>query len=374
MKSNKNKNKNKWIQAIIFIIIVIILLMGATKLCIPSDPIQEQNVLYATEEENSIDIAFIGSSSTYRFYDVMAIWDEYEITSMCYFVASMPYDFITPMIELAQERQDPEVYVIDLRHIITDEYKVQYFGYYESDTQKAAFTNALNLLTNLQDRWELILEHDYTEDAAYMYGLSVLYNHESFPEGLYSWIENGFHTDVMPYKGNYISYSVNDLTDTYVDFDEVEEYEDYTLSSSTTERLIELLEYCDENNINAYFTITPYVHSKCFVDQDIRREIGELVTEYGYPYSDYRAEFEEIGLDLTTDFYDKTHANALGAEKYTLYAMEDILEVYELETDYTQEVIDSWDEAYAEWEIHDKEEMEELWEDVEEDILEGVEE
>ncbi len=367
-------NKTKLIQAIIFIIIVLILLAGVTKLCIPSDPIQEQNVLYETEPENSIDIAFIGSSSTYRFYDVMAVWDEYEITSMCYFIASMPYDFIVPMIELADERQDPEVYVIDLRHIITDEYKVQYFGYYESDTQKAAFINALNLLTDLKDKWELITEHDYTEDAAYMYALSFLYNHESFPEGFYSWIENGFHTDAMPYKGNYISYSVNDLTDTYADFDEIEEHEDYILSASTTERLIELLEYCNENDINAYFTITPYVHSKCFVDQDIRREIGELVTSYGYPYSDYRAEFEEIGLDLTTDFYDKTHANALGAEKYTLYAMEDILDAYEIEPNYSQDVIDSWNEAYAEWEVHDEEEMEELWEDVEEYILEEAEE
>ncbi len=368
------KNKKKLAQAVLFVAIVIALLFGANQLSVPSDPIQGQNILYATEPEDTIDIAFIGSSSTYRFYDVMAVWNEYGITSMCYFVASMPYDFVIPMIELAQERQDPEVYVIDLRHIITDEYKVQYFGYYESDTQKAAFINALNLINNPIEKLKTILSYEYTDDAAYVYELGVLYNHESFAQGFATWVSNGFKTEEMPYKGNYISYSVNDLTDTYVDFDEVEEHEDYTLSASTTERLIELLEYCDDNDINAYFTITPYVHSKCFVDQDIRREIGELVTAYGYPYKDYRADFEEIGLDLTSDFYDKTHANALGAEKYTLYAMEDILEVYDIEPEYDQAVIDDWDAAYEEWAIMDKEETAELYEDVEELILESMEE
>ncbi len=375
MKSMKNKfitfvKKHKWVQGIFFLMILIGAILMVARICIPSDPILGQNLLYENEEENSIDIAFIGSSSTYRFYDVMAIWNEYKITSMCYFVASMPYDFIVPMIELAQERQDPEVYVIDLRHIITDEYKVKYFGYYESDTQKAAFLNALNLITDPFDKWNVIQTYDYTEDAAYMYEFNVLYNHENFVEGIASLIENGFQIEEMPYKGNYISWSVNDLTDTYADFDEIEEHEDYELTDSTIQRLIELLEYCDENEINAYFTITPYVHSKCFVDQDIRREIGEVVESYGYPYSDYRAEFEDIGLDLTTDFYDKTHANALGAEKYTLYAMEDILEVYDIDTDYEQTVIDSWNEEYAQWARYDMDETQGLYEDIEEEVLE----
>lgn len=375
MKSMKNKvitfvKKHKWVQGMFFLAILTGAILMVARICIPSDPILGQNLLYENEEENSIDIAFIGSSSTYRFYDVMAVWNEYNITSMCYFVASMPYDFIVPMIELAQERQDPEVYVIDLRHIITDEYKAKYFGYYESDTQKSAFLNALNLITDPFDKWDVIQTYDYTEDAAYMYEFNVLYNHENFVEGIAGLIENDFQIEEMPYKGNYISWSVNDLTDTYVDFDEVEEHEDYVLTDSTTQRLIELFEYCEENEINAYFTITPYVHSKCFVDQDIRREIGELVESYGYPYSDYRAEFEEIGLDLTTDFYDKTHANALGAEKYTLYAMEDILEAYDINADYEQSVIDSWNEEYAQWARYDMDETQGLYEDIEEEVLE----
>ncbi|MFI3171778.1 MAG: hypothetical protein R3Y58_05340 [Eubacteriales bacterium] len=350
-----NTKLKKLISAIGFLVLVILMLSGLSFICTPTSKTQQQTLLYENEPEDTIDIAFVGSSATYRFYDVMTIWEEYNITSMCYFIDSMPYDFVEPMIEYIEEQQSPEIYVIDLRHIITDEYKMQYYGSIKTDSQKEAFVNALNLLPNSWVKWELITESDYTQDAVYMYWFDVLYNHEEFVEGVYGLIQNGFSLEALPYKGNYLSYTINDIADTYVDFDTVEEHLDYELTESTITRLVELFEFCDENEINAYFTITPYTHSKCFVDQDIRREFEELVTEYGYPFKDYKNEMDEIGLDFTTDFYDKTHANAWGAKKYTLYAMEDILDVYEVDNTYDQDTIDSWDEAYAEWFIYDEE-------------------
>lgn len=347
------KKIQKIIKTIIFLSIVGVLFMKATSLCIPQLLLKEQYILYEEEAEDSIDIAFIGSSSTYRFYDVMAIWGEYNITSMCYYVASMPYDFITTMIQLAQEHQSPEVYVIDLRHIITDEYKVRYFGSYESDLQKDAYINALNLLPNTTNKWNAIFSSKYLDGEEYLQVFDLLYNHESSSEGFYDLFSEGGSIDAMEYKGNYTYYGVKDLSEEYVDFDLIEEDEDYTLTEETTERIIELLEYCNENEINAYFTITPYVHSKGVIDQETRREFGELIESYGYPYGDYRAEFEEIGMDPEADFYDETHANAQGAQKYSLYVMEDILEVYDIEADYEQAVIDDWNATYEEWLIYD---------------------
>lgn len=350
----KKRTIRNTVKVILFLTIVAVLLVIISNVCIPDLLLKQQNLLYEEEPEDSIDIAFVGSSATYKFYDVMTIWNEYEVTSMCYFNDAMPYDFVIPLLEFIQERQDPEVYVIDLRHIITDEYKLQYLGEYETDTQKAAFVDALNLLPNSWSKWELIADSVYTEDEIYMYALSILFNHEAFVDGIGDLIQNNFNIEALDYKGNKLVYSVNDLTDTYVDFDEIEEDETYTLTEDTTARLIELLEYCDENKINAFFTITPYVHSKGVVDEDIRREFGEVIAEYGYPYVDYRDQIEEIGLDFTTDFYDKTHANASGATKYTLYAMEDILEAYEFETDYEQDIIDSWNQEYEEWVVYDE--------------------
>lgn len=347
-------NMFKIIKTVAFLGIVGLLLLAVRNICIPDDVIKEQNILYEEESENSIDIAFVGSSSTYRFYDVMEIWGQYGITTMCYYNPSLPFDSVIPMLELVQENQDPEVVVIDLRNIITDEYKMKYLGAYETDSQKEAYLDALNLLTDVGVKLEAIEDSVYTEDESYVYILDILYNHSAFAQGVANLFEEGGEIEAMNFKGNYMAYIYDDLTDEYVDFDLIEENEDYELTEDTVERLTELLEYCDEEEINAYFTITPYIHSKGIVDQDIRREFGELVESYGYPYADYREEIEEIGFDFTTDFYDTTHANALGAEKYSIYAMEDILEVYDVDATYDQEVIDSWNKEYEDWVEYDE--------------------
>ncbi len=350
-------NKKNLAKTFLFLLIVVILLAGATVICIPSDLLKEQYVLYQEEPEDTIDIAFVGSSATYRYYDNMAVWEEYGITSMGYYLASMPFDYITTLLELVQENQSPEIYVIDLRHILLDEYKEQYYGSYETETQQAAIINGLNLLPDSWNKWSTILESKYLYDGEHLLFFDLLYNHENFVEGIASYVENGFAIDAKDYKGINMSFATVDLSENYVDFSQVEEHEDYTLTEDTTTRIIELLEYCDEHDINAYFTITPYVHQKCVVDLDIRRELGELITDYGYPYTDFKAMFEEIGMDASTDFVDDNHANVWGAEKYTLYAMEYFLEAYEWEVAYDQEVIDDWDATYEAWEIYKAEQQ-----------------
>lgn len=347
----KSRWHNMW-KTLGFLLIVGIILSIVSVICVPSDLLKEQYVLYEEEPEGTIDIAFVGSSATYRYYDVMAIWDEYNITSMGYYVASMPFDYLITMLELVQEHQSPEIYVIDLRHILLDEYKQQYYSSYETEKQQTAVRNALNLLPNSWTKWSEILESKYLFDGEYLLFADILYNHDNFLDGVVSLVENGFTIDAMDYKGNYLSFITSDVSEDYVDFSEVEEHEDYTLTEHTVERMTELFEYCDANDINAYFTITPYAQQKCVTDLDIRREFGELIESYGYPYRDFRSEFEEIGMDPATDFADYNHANAWGAEKYTLYAMEYFLEAYEFEADYDEEVIEDWDSTYEEWVVY----------------------
>lgn len=347
----KSRLHNLW-KTLCFLAIVGIILGIVTVICVPSDLLKEQYVLYQEEPEDTIDIAFVGSSATYRYYDVMAVWDEYNITSMGYYVASMPFDYIITMLELVQENQSPEIYVIDLRHLLLDEYKQQYYGSYESEKQQTAVRNALNLLPDSWNKWSTILESKYLFDGEYLLFADILYNHDNFLDGMVYLIQNNFTIDAMDYKGNYLTFNTVDLSDEYVDFSLVEEHEEYTLSDHTVERLTELMVYCDENDINAYFTITPYVHQKCVTDLDIRREFGELIEDYGYPYTDFKSEFEEIGMDPETDFVDENHANYLGAEKYTLYAMEYFLEAYDVDAEYDEDVIADWDSTYEDWEAY----------------------
>lgn len=356
----------KAVKIIIFLLIIVCIWKIVSFLCIPTELPKTQIKLYGEQEEDSIDIAFIGSSATYRFYDIMGIWEEYGVTSMCYYYGGLPFDMTIPMMEYISLNQSPEIYVVDLRYVLVDEYRMKYFGVYERDSQEEAFIDTLDLFPELYFKWDTIIGSNYTNSESYMYMFDILYNHEAFMDGVELFIENGFTNESIDYKGNRLAYSVTDITEDYVDFSTMEENEEYILSEETKARLIEVFEYCEENNLNIYFTFTPYANSKNTYDQEIRCAIGEFIVGNGYAYSDYKSEIQEIGLDFTTDFYDAIHVNALGAEKYTAYAMPDILAAYEFDVEYSQTVIDDWNVEYDDWTVYNEKKVEELYVSIEE--------
>lgn len=356
----------KVLRCVLFLMVLVFIIGIISGVAIPNTTIKRQIELYEEQPSDSIDIAFIGNSSTRAYYDVMTIWDTYGITSMSYAISGMPFDLTIPMIEYVLEDQSPELVVIELRKVLQEDSTIKYSGMYETVSKQEAYISALNIFPESVYRTETVLSSNFLEGSQYMFLADILYNHGSAIDYLYEWAQDGFTIKALTYKQNVrLSYEVNDLTDSYVDFDEKEFYEDYTLADETVERIVEVIEYCEEKELNVYFTFSPYVDSKHTYDEEARTAIVELVESYGYPITDYRSEFEEIGLDVTTDYRDASHVNVLGANKYTLYAMEDFLEVYDISKDYDQEVIESWNETYDDWEKYYDKKVENLFADIE---------
>lgn len=353
---------NRGIGLLAFLGCVVVVITAVSYITIPASMVKSQVLLYEEQKENSIDIAFIGSSATYRFYDVMAIWEKYGITSMSYFASAMPFDYTITMIKYVQENQSPEIYVIDLRELVTDEYNMKYYGSYKTEQRQEAYISALNLLPMEWNRVSTVFSSAYLEQERYLQYEALLYNHESFVDNLVGSMTGSVEVEPLSYKGNsQLKFMVNDVSEEYIDLDLLEENLNYTLTEETVIRLVEVLEYCEENDMNVYFTFSPYVNARNLADQDIRRELGELVMEYGYPFTDYKSEIDEMGLDVTTEYYDANHVNAVGANKYTLYAMEDILATYPIEPDYSESVMDSWNQEYEEWMIYYEKNVIELY-------------
>ncbi len=310
----------------------------------PYEELKQQQILFKTQEENSVDIVFIGNSSTFTYYNVMEIWGEYGITSLCYTADSMLFDLTIPMIEMARENQSPEAYVIELRPLVSSEYRSKYFGTEEASNSTTRYEANLNAFHDSYYKFENILMYDYiSKDEKYLHAISSLFYHDTFLSGL-------THTyEPTEYKGHETYFRKKNMSDSYVNLDNVESNEEYELTDETVEQLEELFEYCRENNINAIFNFTPYTEERVHNDVEIRREIGELVVENGFYFNDYRNQFENIGLDVVNDFYNARHVNINGAYKFTHYAMNDILKTSEFDKDYDESVVQSWNEEYNEW-------------------------
>ena len=47
--------------------------------------------------------------------------------------------------------------------------------------------------------------------------------------------------------------------------------------------------------------------------------VENIAKEQGISFVDYNEKYDEIGLDLSADFFDKTHLNFKGADKFSAY-------------------------------------------------------
>ncbi|MDF2820522.1 MAG: hypothetical protein K0R15_963 [Clostridiales bacterium] len=54
-------------------------------------------------------------------------------------------------------------------------------------------------------------------------------------------------------------------------------------------------------------------------EQMLYNSVDKFAKEYGVEFINYNLLYEEIGIDIDKDFYDKGHLNEAGAKKFTTY-------------------------------------------------------
>lgn len=112
------------------------------------------------------------------------------------------------------------------------------------------------------------------------------------------------------------------------------------LSGNQKTLLDEIIEYLDENNLEALFVITPCEVSE--YEQARYNYMISYVESRGYKALDVNKESDETGINFKTDFADSFHVNVLGAEKYTDYLAKFIKNNYEVADRRKDESFESW--------------------------------
>lgn len=105
------------------------------------------------------------------------------------------------------------------------------------------------------------------------------------------------------------------------------------------------------------------------IDEETHKKdnyIKRIVEEHGYRFWDGNVCADEIGLDYEVDFYNKRHANAIGACKFTKFLGQYIREHYNLLEKHSPKVVESWERAASENRKRYKESVAIIMEKVEE--------
>ncbi len=270
---------------------------------------------FYNEPKNEFDIMFFGSSNTYCSFNPLILYEETGLKSYVFATQQQPVWATYAYIKDALKTQSPKLLVVDVLMFSKDsEYYDDGVNYSFMDDMplslnkiRLAIASAprgdrVRLLVNFikyHSRWSELTEDDYKfkrkEAADYLKGYTLL--------------ENVFDSASAP---------VQNVT------------ESTPLGKKEILYFEKTVKLAKEKNIPLLFVKAPSNATE--EEQKLFNSAEKLAEENGIEYINFNALYNEIGLDLKKDFYDKSHLNYIGAEKFTRYFAKNICKKYTPET------------------------------------------
>lgn len=330
-------NKKQFLQAVLFIGIFLTILVHLTYVLRTNGDVKDRFVGFYAERENSIDAVIIGSSPVFPYYAGPKIWADTGIAVYPLSTNLQRPKAAVHLVEEAEKTQDPSLYIFEMR---------MYLAADEDLTRNMAYTRGVT--DNMKYSWNRIktinaLVDD--ESERYTYYFDIFKYHSNWKTMfLPSQLVTFRYEYPDPLKGHFISDEVGPSET--VDCSYVTER--MAIPADEEKVLWDLLDYLKENDMNALFIVSPNTMTE--EKQMQYNYIADIIEPYGYNFLNFNDYYEEIGVDFATDFYDYGgHANAIGAEKCSVFLGRYLQENYEFEDKRGQSEYADWDESYDLW-------------------------
>lgn len=315
---NLLKEKNG-LRAVVFLIVAALLFVYLNSVFTIGDTDASRQIFedFYNQEEESIDVMYMGTSATNRYYITPKAYNDEGIAAYNLAVMGMPMMFMPQLIDEVEKTQDPQLYVVELRNTLKSKNEV-------TDAHIRRVTDSMKFSSNKFDAINTAME--YTEGAT-----GELSN---IDEGLLD-----YYVPIIKYHGRLLSgdMTLSDVTmvsgqtpvqgfvlspKTLVvkpQKDSVLSDERAPLAPEMAAALESTLDSFDALGKEVVFVLAPY----SIKDGDAAKlnTAKDMVEARGYKVLDFNdpAIFAATGINRATDFYNSKHVNYLGAEKYTDY-------------------------------------------------------
>lgn len=281
------------------------------------------------EEDNSIEVLFIGASTMFCTADPLVLYEEYGIASYDFGSSAQPFELSYLFMQEAFKTQKPKVVALEMLSAVKElePQKAENLNYGITDMhfsfEKAASLykmlrgdQSLTLsylvpMAQYKDRWQELEREDFTGD------------YESYAN--YS-------------KG---AYTPDKIAEAPLDFSSYYDEEACELPKRSIEIFEQMLALCRENGAELLLFKAPNVGWNIGQTKAVER----LAEQYDVPFLNFYPLLEELSIDRQKDFRDNTHFNRYGSEKASVYLGKYLKEHYDL-TDYRKmDRENSWDRA-----------------------------
>ncbi|MBE7015536.1 MAG: hypothetical protein E7417_01785 [Ruminococcaceae bacterium] len=298
------------LKSMIFVLVFLMLFSGAQTLLSRKETEGWWNTTakidgFYNSEKNEYDAIFFGSSNAYCSFNPLVIWKETGNKSYVFATQQQPVWATYHYMVDAFKTQSPELVVMDVLMFSKNEEKyddgVNYtfcdnmpFSRNKVELVYASVPKGkrFGLLCNFvkyHSRWSELKKQDFEYKKSEMKDYS-----------------KGFCVLSQVYSGEEIvREDVSKVSDCAELLPKNEEY------------LKKIIALCKEKNTRLLLVKTP--SNATAEEKKYYNAVEKIAVENGVDFVDYNLLYDEIGIDMKADFYDDSHLNAWGAEKFSAY-------------------------------------------------------
>lgn len=336
MESNVSKQPKCFILKVIcFFLLFLFLFYTASILFKPTTRYRRIIAGFYSEPKDTLDMVYIGPSSVYKYWMPLKAYEELGFTSYTYSVGSMPSALIPVIIQAMPKYQSPKAIVVDIRGLVRDCIRKPKIEFYRRVIDS--------------------IPYDITRVKMIDYSLATTIPNENRNELLFDF--SMYHTRWDEISDRSFAYAFQPIrveTKGYERFgmnNEVFVYQDLYLFSDTQERkeltpqiatvLRDIIQAAKEAPCEVLFVNSPYNQND--TEHALLNTMGDYITSQGFEFINCNSLFDEMGLNISTDFYDANHTNVYGDQKFTAYMMKEFDERFDLPDHRGDAAYASWD-------------------------------
>lgn len=293
-------------EILCYIAITLALCLFFQELTIPkymSHPYEGAMCAEYYEAETTHDVIFLGDCEFYESISPVTLWEEYGVSS---YVRGTPQQLIW------------QSYYILLDTLKHETPKVVVFNAMEmkiGEVQSEAYTRlTLDGLDDLNYRLQAAnLSLKEENESLLSYAIPLLRYHSRITDLNADDFNYLFHRDLISHHGYLMQNSIDPQTEEDAFYPPLF---DYSFADICWEYLDKIADLCEENDIQLILFKSPTISWQYPWYEEWDEQLVDYAKERGLLYVNGIDYAEEMGLDMTTDTYDKgVHLNVYGAEK-----------------------------------------------------------
>ncbi len=336
--SDSKKNLISVLKIICFALVFVFVFLTLTYIMRPINANIKNIAGFYGEEDNTLDMVYIGGSATFVYWEPLKAYEEYGIASYNYAINSVQAETYIYSIKEVLKTQNPELIIIDARAF-------QYRDDVKRGPTTAHYYNFTTGLPFSKNRFDYIEDNvpKYLKEDTLAYHFDLIKYHtrrEDFD------FKTSIKMMLGTYENEYKGFGFYQQVAS-IEKQNFKTTKELAVSDETKKILNDLLDFMKTVDTEFLFVVSPY--SMPIKDKQKFNYVQKIIEEAGYPFLDANEFYDEMNLDFDTNFYNVNHVNIFGAEKYTEFLADYLKENYDLPDRREDPTYESWDDLLGNW-------------------------